>query len=49
MSDSEILGRLWRFVMPADKPQFRTRVAASMGLLVASKGLNVMVSHKCLK
>ena len=44
MSDSEIIRKLWSFVVPTDKPEFRTRVGISMAFLVASKGLNVAVS-----
>ena len=45
MSDSDILRHLWTFVMPSEKPEFKTRVAASMALLVASKGLTIAVSR----
>lgn len=44
MSDAEIIRKLWGFVVPTDKPEFRTRVGISMAFLVASKGLNVAVS-----
>ena len=44
MSDAEIIKKLWGFVVPNDKPEFRTRVGISMAFLVASKGLNVAVS-----
>ena len=44
MSDSDVLRHLWAFVMPSEKPEFKTRVAASMALLVASKGLTIAVS-----
>lgn len=44
MSDGEIVRKLWSFVVPTDKPEFRTRVAVSMAFLVASKGLNVVVN-----
>lgn len=43
MSDSEIVRKLWSFVVPSGKPEFRRRVAVSMAFLVASKGLNVGV------
>ena len=44
MSDGEIIRKLWSFVVPSEKPEFRRRVAVSMAFLIASKGLNVGVS-----
>lgn len=44
MSDAEIFRKLWGFVVPSDKPEFRSRVAVSMAFLVASKGLTIVVS-----
>lgn len=43
MEDSAILRALWRYTMPEDKPEFKWRVAASMGLLIGSKALNIVV------
>jgi hypothetical protein len=43
MSDRQILGTLAGYLWPADNPEFRSRVLGALGLLVASKLLNVQV------
>ena len=43
MSERQILGTLAGYLWPADNPEFRRRVVAAFGLLVASKLLNVQV------
>lgn len=43
MSDADILKRLAGYLWPADKPEYKRRVAGALGLLVASKVLNVQV------
>jgi hypothetical protein len=41
--DAAILRNLTRYLWPADNTEMKARVVAALGLLVASKALNIQV------
>lgn len=43
-SNSAILHQLADYLLPRDNAEYRWRIGTALGLLVASKGLNVAVS-----
>ena len=44
MADSAILRQLATYVLPQGNSEYRWRISVAMALLIASKGLNVVVS-----